>query len=336
VRCFVTGATGFIGGRLVRSLVRDGHQVHALVREPAAAQDLDALGVTLHRGDVRDRSSVLAAMRGAEAVYHVAAWYQVGRGSRGEAEAINVQGTRHVLEAMRELQVPRGVYTSTIALNSDTKGALVDEDHRFEGPFLTVYEETKWRAHYEVALPLIAEGLPLRIVMPSVVYGPGDRGPVRDVLVQYLRGELPVVPAGTTYGWAHVDDIVQGHRLAFDRGRDGRSYILCGPVHALEQMLAMVRPIAGGRAPLPVPAPLLRGLAALTGTLGRVLPVPPTYAGETLRGAAGTTYIASSARARAELGWEPRPLADGLREWVPYELGLLGLRPTGPLYTRDA
>ncbi len=89
-------------------------------------------------------------------------------------ERIHVQGTRNVLELMRELDIPRGVYTSTLAVFSDTKGRLVDETYRHNGPWLSLYDRTKWLAHYRVAEPMIRQGLPLVIVQPGLVYGPGD------------------------------------------------------------------------------------------------------------------------------------------------------------------
>src|SRR5687768_4127080 len=99
-------------------MLADGHRVSALVRDPARAVDLVAAGVELHRGDVAERASIAPAMAGADGVFHVAAWYRIGARDRAVAERTNVDGTRHVLETMRELGVPRGVYTSTLAVFS--------------------------------------------------------------------------------------------------------------------------------------------------------------------------------------------------------------------------
>jgi nucleoside-diphosphate-sugar epimerase len=109
MRYMVTGATGFIGGHLVRQLVSRGHDVVALVRDPAAAMELDSLGVELVRGDILDRPSLDRSMAGADGVFHLAAWYRVGAHHRSEAEAINVQGTRNVLEAARDARIGKVV-----------------------------------------------------------------------------------------------------------------------------------------------------------------------------------------------------------------------------------
>src|SRR5688572_9135213 len=161
MRYFVTGATGFVGGELVRQLLAGGHQVVALARDPGRARGLEA--AELSRGDVTDRESLRAPMAGADGVFHVAGWYRVGTPDRAEGTRINVDGTRNVLETMRELAIPKGVYTSTLAIHSNTDGRLVDESYRFDGKHMTHYDLTKAQAH-RVAEELIAEGLPLVIV----------------------------------------------------------------------------------------------------------------------------------------------------------------------------
>ncbi|HVU14399.1 MAG TPA: NAD-dependent epimerase/dehydratase family protein, partial [Phototrophicaceae bacterium] len=199
MKVFVTGATGFIGGHLVRALVARGDQVAAVVRNPAKAQDLAALGVKLYAGDITDKESMRAAMTGVDAVFHLAAWYKIGARDKSEAEKINVGGTRNVLELMRDLHIKKGVYTSTLAIFSDTHGQPVDESYRFEGKHLSEYDRTKAEAHYDVALSLMAVGLPLVIVQPGVVYGPGDPSAIGDTLRLYLQGKLPLVPQQTAF-----------------------------------------------------------------------------------------------------------------------------------------
>ena len=122
-RYFVTGATGFVGGRVAAQLREAGHHVVALVRDPARAGALAEIGVELARGDVTDRAKLAAPMRDADGVFHIAGWYKIGARDPQEGERINVDGTRNVLEVMRELRIPRGVYTSTLAVYGDTRGA---------------------------------------------------------------------------------------------------------------------------------------------------------------------------------------------------------------------
>src|SRR5258705_352220 len=332
MKYFVTGGTGFIGGRLVRQLRAAGHEVRALVRTPSKASGLAELGVSLHPGDITDKESMRAAMRGSDGVFHLAAWYRIGAraSERRSAERINVQGTRNVLEVMRELEIPKGVYTSTLAVFGDTEGWVGDESYRHTGPWLSEYDRTKWVAHYEVAVPMIQGGLPLVIVQPGVVYGPGDPSVIGNLLRQYLQRRLPIRPHGAAFCWGHVDDTARGHILAMERGRAGESYILAGPPHTLEEALEVAEEITGIRPPrLRPPAVMLRAMAGLASAVERVMPLPQTYSGETLRIAAGATYLASSEKAQQELGFRARSLEDGLRETLLQEMALPGM-PDSP------
>jgi nucleoside-diphosphate-sugar epimerase len=316
VRYFVTGATGFLGRVLVRQLLESGHDVVALVRDPGRAGELRDAGALLHAGDVTDKGGMRVGMEGADGAFHLAAWYDVGS-RNARAETINVDGTRHVLELVQELGVPRAVYTSSLAVFSDTRGRLVDESYRYDGPHVSEYDRTKWRAHYDVAEPMARAGVPVVIAQPGVIYGPGDVSPTGRTLRRYLQGRLRAVPKQTAYCWGHVEDTAHALRLAMERGRPGESYIVCGPPHALTEAFQIAQRITGIRAPRWEVAPgLLRGLGKGLSALGAVAP-PARGPGELLLTAAGVTYLGDSSKARRELGFDPRPLEDGFREVLP-------------------
>jgi N-acetylglutamate synthase-like GNAT family acetyltransferase len=218
------------------------------------------------------------------------------------------------------------VYTSTINVFGDTEGWVGDESYRHSGPWLSEYDRTKWKAHYEVAVPMIGAGLPLVIVQPGAVYGPGDPSVIGNLLRQYLRRTLPIRPHGAAVCWGHVDDTARGHVLAMEKGRPGESYILAGPPHTLEEALEIAEEITGIRRPwLRPPAVLLRAMAAAVSVVERVVPLPQIYASETLRLAAGATYLASGEKAQRELGFRARALEEGLRETLLHEMTLLGM-----------
>ena len=244
MKYFVTGATGFVGGSVVRQLVADGHQVVALVRDPAKAKNLADLGVTLAKGDVTNRESMRAPITGVDGIFHIAGWYKIGVRDKSDGQKINVDGTRNVLELMKE-SASRRVSTPVLLNFSDTHGQVPDETYRYNGPHISEYDRTKWVAHYEVADPMIEAGLPLVIVQPGLVYGPGDNGPMHDTLVQYLQRKLPIVPQKSAFCWAHVDDIARGHLLAMDKGKVGESYIIAGPVCSLLDALTLSKPDYG-------------------------------------------------------------------------------------------
>ena len=324
MKYFVTGATGFVGSHVVRQLVNAGHEVVAVVRNPAKAQGLTRLGVTIAQGDVTDKESMREPMRGTDGVFHIAGWYKVGVKDKSDGVKINVDGTRNVLELMKELGIQKGVYTSTLAVNSDTHGQIVDETYRFTGKHLSEYDRTKWVAHYEVADPMIAAGLPLVIVLPGVIYGPEDTSSIHTTFIQYLQGKLPIVPARTAFSWAHVDDIARGHILAMEQGVVGESYIIAGPTHTLVEALHVAENITGIPAPRNIASPaMMKAMAGVMDVVEKVVPVPEAYSSEYLRVSAGATYIGSNARAKRELGYNPRSLKEGLTETLQHELRLL-------------
>lgn len=325
MKYFITGATGFIGGVLARQLREAGHEVIAVVRNPAKAQDLAQLGVTLHQGDVTEKESMRGPMTGVDGVFHVAGWYKIGTRDKSQAHAINVQGTRNVLELMKELKIPKGVYTSTLAVNSDTHGVEVDEKYHFTGKHISVYDQTKAEAH-DVAVKMMKEGLPLVIVQPGLVYGPGDTSSLRTTLISYLKKQLPVLPQKTALSWAHVDDVAHAHWLAMEKGKVGESYHINGYTHTLVNAFQVANEITGIHRPATVPHQMIRAMSSIMYFFDKFLPVPENYTGEGLRIIAGVTYIGSNAKARQELGYAPRPLKEGLTETLHHEMKLLGMK----------
>jgi len=317
MRYFVTGATGFIGGHLVRQLRGEGHEVTAIARDPGKAGGLTRPGVRVHKGDITDKESMRAPMAGADGVFHLAAWYKVGEKDKSPAYPINVEGTRNVLELMKELGIPKGVYTSTLAVFGDTKGQVVDESYRHDGPWLSEYDRTKWIAHYEVAEPMMKRGLPLVVVQPGVTYAAGDPSAMGVTLRQYLQRKLRGVPKGSAYCWGHAEDTARGHLLAMERGRPGESYIIAGEPKTFIDAIALAERITGIPAPKLRPSPgFLRFLAAVTRS-------------EMLRVSAGATYLGSNAKATRELGLRHRPLEEGLRETLLAEMRALGIPAPG-------
>ncbi len=316
MRYFLTGATGFIGRRLARQLVADHHEVVAVARDPAKASELAAIGVELRAGDVTDKASMRAPMAGADGVFHLAGWYRLDGKDRAAAQGINVDGTRNVLELMEELQIRKGVYTSTLAVFGDTHGQIPDESFRVGGPWITEYDRTKWMAHYEVAEPMIRRGLPLVIVQPGVVYGPRDHSDIAVLFRQYLRRRLRAIPRPSRYCWGHVDDIARAHVLAMERGRPGQSYIVCGEPHTLIEAFEIAERITG------ITLPRFRPSGRFLRVMGALL------RSERFR-AAAATYLGNDAKARRELGLVHRPLEEGLRETFHEEAKAMGLALPG-------
>ena len=321
MKAFVTGGTGFIGSRLIKKLLEREYLVYALVRSQADADQLKEAGATPVFGDIDDPDSMIHAMQDCDLVFHLAGWYKLGSLDWRQAEAINVQGTRNVLELAYQLQIPKIIYTSTIAIFSDTKGKIVDEsDVAHKGPFLTVYDRTKWEAHYQVALPLIEKGAPIIIVMPGVVYGPGDHSLIGEMMRYYDLGLFAVLPGPElTLTFAHVDDVAEGHILAAERGKIGESYFLTGPILTLPEAARLWSQICGKREPFfHIPGRYLKPFAPIMEALGSFLPIPKILSHDAIA-ILEATYVANSEKARSELGWRPRGPQEGMIEtfqWI--------------------
>jgi len=322
MKYFITGATGFVGGVLAKQLRATGHEVNASVRSPEKARELQSLGVKLFPGDVTEKDSMREAMSGADGVFHVAGWYKIGTRDKSGGESVNIQGTRNVQELMQELKIPKGVYTSTCAVNSDTKGKLVDETYHFTGKHISEYDRTKAVAH-DIAREFIGKGLPLVIVMPGLVYGPGDTSSLRTSIIDFLRGRLPMLPSRTTLCWAHVDDIARGHILAMEKGKAGESYIIAGEPYKLADAFKLASEITGRRAPMTVPYQMMKVMSLMVKPLDGF--VPESYTSEGLRVVAGVTYIGDNSNAKRDLGYQPRPLREGWEETLRHEMKLLNL-----------
>lgn len=325
MKYFVTGATGFIGGKVAEMLRRDGHEVVALVRSPEKAGNLTAQGIRLHPGDVTDKASMRGGMAGVDGVFHIAGWYKVGVKDKAPGVKVNLEGTRNVLELMQELGIEKGVYTSTLAINSDTRGRDVDESYHFDGRHLSEYDRTKAEAH-KIAEQFIVQGLPLVIVMPGLVYGPGDTSSIHDTFQQYLNRKLPMLPQGSAFSWGYIDDIAHAHILAMEKGVPGERYIIAGPTHTLIEAMQIAQRLTGIPAPrLHMPAGVLKASAGIMDMLDDFLPLPDLYTGEGLRVIAGVTYTGDNRKAKRELGYNPRPLEEGLRETLAWEMQQLGM-----------
>ena len=314
MRYAVTGATGFVGGALVRLLRANGHDVAALVRSPARSAALAAAGVALVEGDLDDAAALDRLCGGADGLFHVAGWYKLGDARPQDGWRVNVDGTANVLAAARRSGVPKVVYTSTLAVNSDTHGRVVDESYRFSGSHLSVYDETKARAH-DVAVEAAQDGLPVVIVQPGLVYGPGDTSQTGTLVAAVLAGRRPTVPAGGAVCWGHVDDIAHGHLLAMEKGVPGESYFLAGEPSSLADGLRLLAELAGKPGPIVLPASVIRVAGAAVGIVERVVRPPAGYSSEAMR-ASLATYLGSPAKAYRELGWTSRPLREGLSELV--------------------
>jgi dihydroflavonol-4-reductase len=324
MKVFLTGGTGFIGGEVARRLRARGDDIVALVRTPSKAAALSAAGCELLPGDTGDTEAIAKGLAGADAAIHSAGVYEVGipASRRQPMYDANVGGTRTVLSAALDARTPKVVYVSTVAAFGDTKGAVVDETYEHPGRYTSYYDETKHLAHQE-AKRHIAAGLPCVVAQPGAVYGPGDRSVVGDLVRKLLRHRLPLMPfPGMGVNAVHRDDVADGILRCLDAGRAGEAYVLGGEITTLGEIVAAAARVAGRRPPrLALPTALIRAIAPLGAVAGPLMGYPPNMR-ELVATSDGVTFWATDAKARGELGYAPRDLATGVRDWLVAE-GLL-------------
>jgi dihydroflavonol-4-reductase len=286
MKCFVTGASGFIGSNLVNELLARGHRVKALLRAGTDARGL--LGLKLERvaGDLLDRQLLERELAGCDWCFHVAASYHLWMRDYAPMYAVNVEGTRNVLEAAGRAGCQKIVHTSTvgcIGLPAEANGQTVPstEANLISANELNgAYKRSKFQAE-SVAMDLYRErGLPIIIVNPSAPVGPGDvkPTPTGQIIVDFLNRRLPAF-LDTGLNWVHVRDVATGHLLAAEKGRVGQRYILGNGQGnwTLRQTLETLEQLTGLPAPrkkLPYwlalgVAEISEGIAFLTGKAPR-------------------------------------------------------------------
>lgn len=334
MKAFITGGAGFIGRRVVEKLVRRGYDVTALVHSQSSAAVIQALGALPVWGDVSARASMIHAMTGSDIVFHLAGRYKIGDPDREKTARTNIDGTRNVLELAFQLEIPRIIYTSTIAVYGNTLGLSPTETYSPpSGSFATEYDRSKYIARYEIALPLIDRGAPIIILMPGVTYGPGDPSLVGSMMRAYYRGWFPVIPGPElTLTYAHVDDIAEGHLLAAEHGQLGESYHLTGPALTLGEAVKLWSKIVGRRQPLfSIPAAVLTPLAPAVRVVEKLFPLPDLISSETIS-ILEYTYTADSGKARRDLGWTVRDPVHGFIQ--TFEAIAAEIQPLPILITR--
>ena len=253
MKVLVTGATGFTGGHLAHYLVDRGDDVRALVRPKSRARfdasDLPKRGVRACEGDLTDPGSLGRAMEGVEVVYHIAATYREAGQPDSAYRAINVDGTRNLLEVARAFEVGRVVHCSTGGVHGHIANPPATEDAPFNPG--DVYQETKLAAELLARDFGTANHLDVVVARPIGIYGPGDRR-FLTMFRGLARGRFPMIGSGRPfYHLTFIDDLVEGFRLCGTvPAAKGRTYILAGPRYTtLEQLVQLVAKELGVRAP---------------------------------------------------------------------------------------
>ncbi len=318
----VTGATGFVGSAVTRALLARGRSVRVLVREGSDRQNIDGLDVEAVTGDLTDRASLERALRGCEALFHVAADYRLWVPRPGPMYEANETGTKNIMEAALAAGVERIVYTSsvaTIGLRADRTPADEDTPSGLSD-MIGHYKRSKFLAEEAVRLLVRKEGLPAVIVNPSTPVGPRDIKPTPTgrIIVNALSGKMPAY-VDTGLNIVHVDDVAEGHVLAMERGEAGERYILGGENLTLSEILCMLASMAGVRAPrVRLPHGVVMPLAHVSEAWARLTgEKAPLLTKDGVRMSKKHMFF-SSRKAEEELGYRPGPAEEGRRDAIEW------------------
>ncbi|MBG9378315.1 SDR family oxidoreductase [Panacibacter sp. DH6] len=321
MKIFITGATGYIGNNLAKRLANEGHTIHALNRSEKNAALLSHENIRVFQGDITDPASIKAAITGCDQVYHLAAYARVWAKDPAVYYKLNVTGTVNVLNAAKDAGIRHIVFTSTAGVLGPSDNAPVKETDARIGAVLNEYEETKTECE-EICKKYCNEyGLHIVIVNPPRIYGPGvetESNALTRLADLYRRGKWRILPGdgSKTGSYVHVDDVVNGHILAMQKGRAGERYILSGENASYQQFFNTLGKVTGRRrllVPLPISVMLVVGYTMLgfTKLTGKPPLITPKWIRKYLY-----NWALNCEKAEKELGYTYRSLEQGLTETI--------------------
>jgi dihydroflavonol-4-reductase len=321
MKVFLTGATGFVGGHVARAYAAEGAELRLLTRATSKLAGIEGIAGDFVVGDLREPEKLRTALRGCDALVHVAADYRLWVRDPKEMYAANVDGTRELLRIAREEGVAKVVYTSSVAtMGFKDDGTIVDETSAVAlADMIGVYKRSKFLAEQE-AIAAARAGQHVMILNPTTPIGPGDAKPTPTgrIVVDFLNRKFPAY-VDTGLNLVDVSEVARMHVAALELGTPGERYILGGENLTLKQILDRMSTITGLPSPkMKVPHAVAMAFAFFDETItGKLRGKEPRATVEAVR--MGKKYMfASSAKAERELGFKVLPVYGALRgaiEW---------------------
>jgi dihydroflavonol-4-reductase len=320
----VIGANGFLGSHVTRQLVADGHQVRAMVRPNAMTIGIDDLSVTRYHGDIWDNDTLREAMAGVDDVYYCVVDTRGWLRDPAPLFHTNVEGTRNVLEVAKDAGLRKFVFTSSYVTVGRRRGHVASEDDIIVDRGLTPYVRSRVQAENIVLNYAKEHGLPAVALGVSTTYGSGDWGrtPHGAIIAGAAFGKLPFVMGGIELEAVGVDDAARAMILAAERGRVGERYLISEKMISNAEVVRIAAEAAGVPAPTKsIPLPVSYALAAAGSIKATLRGTDEQLSLGSLRLMRAEAPV-DHGKAVRELGWEPRPVEESIREAARFWVGL--------------
>jgi dihydroflavonol-4-reductase len=321
MKCFVTGATGFLGSHVARQLLAKGADLRLLIRSTSRLDNIADIAAERVTGDLRDLDSLKKGMGGCEFVFHVAADYRLWSRNGQDLYDSNVEGTRNILQAARDSGVRRVIYTSSVAtMGFGNNGRLTDEKSPVTlSNMIGDYKRSKFLAE-QLVIEAGRSGQNVVMVNPTTPVGERDIKPTPSgqIVVDFLRRKFPAY-VDTGLNLVDVIDCADGHLLAMEHAHPGERYILGGENLTLKQILDKLGALTGLPSPkirLPYAVALATGVVD-TIVVGKMFKREPRVTIDAVRMGRKKMFV-TSAKAERELGWNPRPVDGALQRAVEW------------------
>lgn len=317
---FLTGASGFIGRHLAQQLAHHGTVVHVLTRSSSQTNHLQHDNIKIFEGDLLDAASIRKAMTGCSQVYHLAGLAKMWMKDKAAYYRVNVTGTDNILSAAASLPIEKIIATSTAGVLPPSNGTMTNELSPKRPQLYTEYERTKNQGE-ELAFNYARQGLPVVVINPTKVYGPGpidDSNTATMMVRDYILGKWKIIPGNGkgAMNYVYIDDEVNGIITAMELAAPGSQYIIGGENASYDQFFELVRSLSGiHRRLIHIPYPVIRSIAWLEDAKTNLLGARPMITSEWVK-KLPYDWSKDISKAERELGYRARSLEEGLTDTI--------------------
>ncbi len=319
---FITGSTGYVGSNLAIKLANEGHQINAFYRDISKTKVINHQNIHLFKGSLDDKESLLDAMKNCDGIFHTAAYVRPWAKNSSTYYNINVQGTQNIISAAKKSGIRKVVFTSTAGIYGPSDDKIIDENTKSRIPFISEYEKSKYQALQLILESKSSDFFPV-IVCPTRIYGPGimaQSNSVTQLIHNYILGKWHVIPGnGKAIGnYVFVNDVINGHILAFNKGESGQTYLLGGTNLSYNEFFKTIKKLSRTNHKLfHIPIPYLLIASAIMQITAIITGKPPLITTPYVR-KFSYNWEVSIRKAVSQLGYQPTEFDIALNETLQW------------------